>query len=312
MKENKMIEVKGKNGISAKVIADSIGPTGKRHYTLEMVYPRIILAEVNTHRALSKNTASSRAIPIGKAIEQVQENPMFPVYWGSAQSGMQAGPELIGVPLEIAKALWQKGIDQNIALVKEFDELKVHKQIAARWLETGQLIKTVISGTDWDNLQWLRNDDAAQPEFHELAKCIQECFDKSVPEVLKPGEWHTPYVAHSRDANGKLLYLDADGNELTLDEARKISASCCAQVSYRRLNDSKEKAIEIFDKLFSGSKPHMSPVEHVCTPMQIKQDTIWEDGVTHVTRGGDMYSGNLNSWIQYRQLLPNNNFIKEL
>ena len=304
-----MIEVNGKNGISAKVVADSVGPTGKRMTTFELVYPRLIHAELMTHRMLSKNCSSSRAIPITKAIEQVQENPMFPVYWGSAQSGMQAGPELVGDQLELAKKLWQKGIDQSIALVKEFDELKVHKQVSSRWLETGQLIKTVISGTDWDNLLWLRNDDAAQPEFHELARCIQECFNASIPEVLQPGEYHTPYVDHIR-IDGVLCYLDSNGNKLTLDEARKISASCAAQVSYRRLNDSKEKALEIFDKLFSGAKPHLSPVEHIATPMEHIQNDIWQDGATHVTRSGVFYSGNLNSWIQYRQLLPNNVYVK--
>ena len=50
--------------ISAKVIADSVCPKGVRMTTMEIEYPRFILAELNTHRMLSKNSASSRAIPV--------------------------------------------------------------------------------------------------------------------------------------------------------------------------------------------------------------------------------------------------------
>lgn len=43
-----MIEVKGRGGISAKVIADSISEQGVRLTTFEFVFPRWILAEVNS------------------------------------------------------------------------------------------------------------------------------------------------------------------------------------------------------------------------------------------------------------------------
>ena len=50
--------------ISAKVIADSVSPKGIRLVTIECQFPRFILAQVNTHRVFSRNSASSRAIPI--------------------------------------------------------------------------------------------------------------------------------------------------------------------------------------------------------------------------------------------------------
>lgn len=310
--ENDMIKVNGRNGISATVIKDSISESGKRFTTFELEYPRIIHGEFMTHRTISKNASSSRAVPIQKAIENVKNNPAFPVHWGKSQNGMQADTELVGEDLNRAKLLWQKGIDQSIELVNEFDEIGAHKQIASRWLETGQMIKVVASATEWDNLLWLRNDDAAQPEFHELAKCLQECFYQSTPELLLVGEYHLPYIKTGRDVNFNLNYFDSSGELLTVEEALKISTSCTAQVSYRRLNDSKEKALDIYGKLFSGAKKHMSPTEHQGTPISVVGNVLpwnpltWPVGITHVTRDSILHSGNLSGWIQYRQTLPDN------
>jgi hypothetical protein len=315
IKEKLMIEVKGRNGIVARLITDSISQNGKRFSTFELEYPRFIHSEFMTHRMISKNASSSRAVPIGRAIQNILDNPAFPVHWGAAQAGMQASNELIGVPLDVAKELWRNGIEQSISLVKEFDDIGCHKQIAARWLEPGQIIKVVASGTDWDNLMWLRNDDAAQPEFHELAKCVQECFEKSTPELLYPGEYHIPYVTTVRTQDGTRHYIDSNSDSLSLDDALKISASCTAQISYRRLDDTKDKALEIFEKLFSGTKPHMSPTEHQGTPILLStvpwNPSTWQEGITHVRKDGTLCSGNLTGWIQYRQTLPNNVYVKK-
>jgi hypothetical protein len=106
----------------------------------------------------------------------------------------------------------------------------------------------------------------------------------------------------------------SDGNSLNIGEALKISASCCAQVSYRKLNGSKEKAIEIFTKLFSGPKPHMSPTEHQGCVMENEKFSLEEMqlntgvpkfaiGVSHMDRNLNYWSGNLKGFIQYRKLL---------
>lgn len=75
--------------ISAKVVADSLSPKGNRLTTLEVVMPRYILAEFNTHRVLSKNSASSRAIPLRKMIKEVMENPFIPYAFQKNHTGMQ-------------------------------------------------------------------------------------------------------------------------------------------------------------------------------------------------------------------------------
>ena len=64
--------------IKAEIIADSLSPQGHRLTTFICVFPRIVLAEFNTHRMLSRNSASSRAIPFNKMLEMVKTNPFIP------------------------------------------------------------------------------------------------------------------------------------------------------------------------------------------------------------------------------------------
>ncbi len=307
----------GKNGIRAKIIADSIC-NGKRMTTFELEFFRFILPEFNTHRALSKNLQSSRAVPLKTSIALVKENPAIPVHFGKNQPGMVSKEEFEGTELESVKALWKVALDQVISVATVLDFYKPHKQWAARILEPFTITKAVVSGTNWDNMLWLRDDEEAQPEFQVLGSCINECFANSTPVQLQPGHWHLPYVDFTLKDNGyndiEQIFTDPNGNVLTLEEAKQISASCCAQISYRKLNDTKEKALEIFGKLFSGRKPHMSPTEHQATPVPLNVKpydiSTWPEGVTHVDRAGSLHSGNLDGWIQYRQTLPNNVFVK--
>lgn len=313
-----MVEVHGKNGVYCRVIADSVSPEGKRMSTMEMQFHRWILAEVNTHRSISKNLQSSRAVPLNRAADLVDENPAHPVHWGAKEPGMMARAELQGDALQGAQELWETLINGAIDGARQFDELGAHKQWAARILEPYMMVKAIKSGTNWDNLLWLRDDEEAQPEYQELAACIRQCLEQSVPEKLNPGEWHVPYVETRRVMvdNGLWTreYLDANGDQISLELALKISASCTAQISYRRLDDSVAKAIAVYDRLFSGRKPHMSPVEHQATPIPFETEAfvprVWPIGITHVTRDGTLCSGNLEGFIQYRQTLPNNCFRK--
>jgi hypothetical protein len=78
-----------------KVLADSIyglssGQTA-RITTMQVTFPRFILAEINTHRAFSRNSASSRAIPTEKIIEQVVTNPFIPETFNRRVKGMGVG-----------------------------------------------------------------------------------------------------------------------------------------------------------------------------------------------------------------------------
>lgn len=298
------------NNISAKVIADSIGPTGIRLTTMEIEYPRFILAELNTHRLLSKNSASSRAIPIHTMHEQIRQNGAVPVHWGKNQSGMQAREELEGDDLGMSKYWWDAAKDSALRYSARMADNNLHKQIANRITEPWMMMKTVITGTEWANFYYLRNHPDAQPEIKELARKMYLAHTDSKPRELEPGEWHLPYVWTCRDMVGNVYYRDSHGEELSLEDARVVSASCCAQVSYRKNDDSLEKARRIYDQLINSKPAHASPVEHQATPMPLRylalddtQRKLWAPGITHQTRDGNYWSGNLQGWIQYRKTL---------
>src|SRR3546814_7040852 len=68
-----------------KVIADSVSPNFERLTTLQVCFPRFILAEVNTHRVLSRNYRSSRAVPVEKLIAEVERSPFVPLAFGRSE-----------------------------------------------------------------------------------------------------------------------------------------------------------------------------------------------------------------------------------
>jgi len=318
-----------KDQITVTIIADSISKAGGRITTFCLEYPRLVHSEFMTHRLFSRNAMSSRAIPIATLIQQVIDDPAHPVRFGANQPGMQDKggnhDALIGAGYTAFE--WWKLAGLSAAKFAEgFADAGYHKQVGNRLLEPFQRMKTIVTATDWQNFFWLRVDKDADPTIYPLALKMKAAWDLSVPEVLKPGEWHTPYVDHSELDDGSIGYyvLDEKGQpvDLTLEEAKSISSSCCAQVSYRRLNSNKDKALDIYDKLLSGNKVHASPFEHQATPRRatvedswggfyincIDDPRSWEEGITHVDRAGDFWSGNFRNWIQHRQLVPNHTF----
>lgn len=292
--------------ISAKIIADSISPAGVRMTTMEIEYPRFILAELNTHRMLSKNSASSRAIPVKSMHEQINASPATPVYWGKNQAGMQAKEALDGDALFMVQSFWNKAKEDALHWAAAMAGLELHKQIANRVTEPWMTMKTVISGTEWSNLFWLRCHKDAQPEFRELAVKMHEAMEASTPQPLNVGEWHLPYVKQDWLSSGEQIFLDNENNPITLADAKMISASCCAQVSYRKNDDTLDKAHKIYHQLIESTPAHASPVEHQATPIDTA-DEYWESsiGISHCDRNGQLWSGNLRGWVQLRKTLPN-------
>lgn len=304
------VEKVGKGGISAKIVADSINSNSNRITTYELEYHRYIHGEVMTHRLFSRNAMSSRAVPVLKMIEQ---SKVTPIHLGKNQSGMQAFEEHENI--ELGKEIWEDARNDAILHAKAFQEHGFHKQIVNRLLEPFQMMKIVLTATEFENFFWLRCDTDAQPEIQELARLMFECREESEPELLKAGEWHTPYVEHLDRPDGLegIAYATFDtGVEryLTEKEAIAISSSCCAQVSYRNIDNSFEKAMKVYERLgVGGNKIHASPFEHVATPMKEfifdynNPDLKPEEGVTHTDNDQNYWSGNFKGWIQNRQLI---------
>lgn len=308
------VVVKGKGNIVARIVADSVNKNGNRITTFELEYHRFIHSELMTHRLFSRNAMSSRAVPINKMIEQVRNNPATPVHWGKNQAGMQADEVLVEESLDNAKRQWKQSAIYAASQAEIMSSIGSHKQIVNRLLEPFQMMKTVMTATEFDNFFWLRCDPDAQPEIQELAKCMFDAMRQSQPEGLESEQWHTPYVEHIFKGGKFESYCLTDEEDnviklLTEEEAKAISASCCAQVSYRTLNNTYEKAMDIYSKLASGRKVHASPFENVAKVMkytnisQLEPNEVWEKGVTHVDKNGDLWSGNIKGFIQLRQTM---------
>lgn len=332
----------------ATVIAHSQSAvTGKEIVTFELEFPRIILAEFNTHNALSKNASSSRAIPVPTMLKQVRENPAFPTRFGAANTGMQdKGHHSDLVEIEMGtihevgspEYIWESAAKIASEIAESYHNAGYAKQICNRLIEPFQMMKVVMTATELNNFFWLRDHEAADPTIAELARKIKEALGASTPEILKPGEWHVPYynngcwkpsfkfskldepTANMVDVKFKENEVVVDAFGHSLDHALIISSSCCAQVSYRKLDDTIEKARSVVARLnLQGEEPdqpvHASPLEHLATPFEYpdyqtmlsgRLFSDWEEGVTHVDRDGQLGSGNLKGWKQYRQLVPNN------
>lgn len=264
--------------IYAKVIADSINSMGDRLTTLECRFHRFILPEVNTHRAFSRNSASSRAIPSKKLIEQVRTNPACPLEFGRNQPGMQATDVLNPSESGTANLRWTKMANAAADNAEALYEMGIHKQVVNRILEPYMWHTAIISSTTagWLNFLDQRDSPLAQPEIRELALCIKFALCNSAPVLLLEGEWHLPYLTDEEVE----LYGDAPGG-------RKISVARCARVSYLTHDGKRDlgKDLDLYEKLVNADPPHWSPLEHVATPTDDYRP-----------------QGNFNGWEQLRHL----------
>jgi len=135
---------------SARVIADSISPTGHRLTTIEVTLHRFVLAELTTHRAFSRNSASSRAIPVSRTMVTLAEHPAIPLRWASEQKGMQGGPDLPDGTAAKAELLWLSARDDAVNTAHRLLDLGVHKSVVNRLLEPFMWTTVIVSATDWD------------------------------------------------------------------------------------------------------------------------------------------------------------------
>jgi hypothetical protein len=162
-------------------------------------FPKLYLAEVNTHRVFSRNWESSRARPVSSVIEQVQYNPFIPMFTRN-QGGMK-GEALVGEDELVATELYLEARDQALAIAKKMADLKVHKQDVNRLLEPWMLVSGIITTTELDNFLALRDHPDAAPAMRDLAIKIREADDSCAAAEISPGDWHMPWPDLSREAN---------------------------------------------------------------------------------------------------------------
>ncbi len=269
--------------ISAIVLADSTTTTGTRLTTFQLRYHRFVHSELLTHRAFSRNSSSSRAIPVERMIGWVKVDPAIPVEWGRNQKGMQAKELLTTSEALAAELVWLEARDSAIRYTERLLEIGVHKQIANRILEPWHHIAVVLTATQFANWFALRNHPDAQPEIRELAKAMEKAYRTSSPAYLRAGEWHLPYVTEAERARYRVEVLV------------KVSVARCARVSYMKHDGEPatvDEELALHDKLAVAVPLHSSPAEHQATPLAPHEN--------------ESLRGNLGrGWKQYRKTLPN-------
>lgn len=262
---------------AAKIIADSISREGVRLTTAQIVMHRFVLAEFNTHRVFSRNSASSRAIPVHKQIARVEEDLAWPVSWPAEKKGMQGGEEIEHNLYQI-KQRWQLAAEQAVFSAKKLVEMGLHKSVTNRLLEPFMWHTVVVTATAYENWDSLRLDTDAQPEIRAAAVALREAREASKPRILAEGEWHLPYVS-DEDKNivaanvGREFLSEAEVNAKTWMALGRISAARCARTSYLTQDGKRDlnEDLVLYDRLVTERVAkdkgiHWSPLEHVATP----------------------------------------------
>lgn len=285
-----------------KIILDSVGPNDARLTTFELTYHRFVHAELMTHRLLARNSASSRAIPNAKLIQRVQEDPAFPIVWGTNQAGMQAAALMEDV--DQAKKLWLDArnamldYSQRLGGKKEDGGLNIHKQIANRIIEPWMFITVLVTATELDNFWALRVHPNAQPEIERVARMALEAYNKFEPQKLRSGQWHLPLVTHHDEKQ-----LRSEG--FSDGDLCKISTGRCARISYLTHEGKREpiKDVDLCDGLQKNG--HMSPFEHVAQALTNEEWSVYARELAEKWIRNRVPVGNFWGWRQWRKTIAN-------
>lgn len=265
----------------AYILADSrtTHPHSVRLTTFVVNFPRIVLAEFNTHRVFSRNSASSRAIPVKKRIKAIQEDPYIPLKFGKNKRGMQSTEDLDEADSSDAEAVWRTACKSAIAQAEALANIGVHKQFANRLLEPFAWHTVIVTATEWDNFWALRDNKMAQPEIALAAKNMREAYQQSEPEFMDQGDWHLP------------LTTPFERDTLKIETLRQVSVARCARVSYETHGGERDLAadIKLYQRLVTSG--HMSPLEHVATV------------VPENTLPPEMIGNFRQPWLQFRKTI---------
>lgn len=292
--------------ISVSILADSINPAGNRITSWLLTYPRFIHSEFMTHRAFSRNAASSRAIPLRKMLDAVSKEPALPERWGAEQKGMQSGDEVEGVPFITNE--WLMARNECLRTADYLSGRGLHKSLCNRLIEPWAHITVLATATDHRNFFALRAHPAAMPEFQVLAYRMLKQYLEHDPRKVAWGKWHIPQFEFKTDGQRwteNPSYIDLDSDEDSTQRL-KIATARCARLSYLTFdgNYSPEKDIELHDRLAASG--HWSPFEHCAQAVNGDEPAPDQDRPQADWSNFDV-GGEWSGWLQYRKLFLQEN-----
>lgn len=242
-----------------QILKDSSHPNGRNRFTTFLIeFPKCLLAELNTHRTLVRNCASSRAIPVTKIIDKVLNEPFVPIF-SRNQRGM-VGADTLSIEEQVgAHAIWQEALENAVASAERLHAIDIHKEAANRLLEPFMSVPVVLSGTQFEPFFALRDAPDAQKSFASIAKEMHELYDTSTPQQLSYGDWHIPFDN----------YFPA---EASLYDKLRIATARIARTSYENHGGDHtiQKDFDLYEMLWSS--------KHMCydAETEILTNTGWK------------------------------------
>jgi len=290
---------------NATVLARSVSPDGYEICTFEATYPRIVHSELMTHRDFSRNSASTRAIPLSNQLKNLLENPFIPEKFGINQPGMQAYNHLAGLKHDRAVELWLRGRDRAVTTVielilgTELAEQILHYKSDREFVPA----KVLLEKFDQIMAEVPKSTDEIDYDTTNVLNVHKQLAGRGLEAYM----WHTVVITSTEFANFYALrdHPEAQGEIATIarlmrkahsaatprvlnygdwhtpyvqpDEfedvfdAIRASAARAAAASYNRQHAKKspEEEFARYDSLRTGG--HMSPLEHQATPFSERE-----------------------------------------
>lgn len=229
--KNKIIMIK------VEIVADSINQQSDRLISMVLTYPRIIHAEMMTHRMFSRNASSSRAVPVEKMIKAIRENTFCPFEFQKAHKGMQGFEYFTGKGKQECIDLWLESAELALQQAEKMKAKGISKQIINRILEPYQYYTMLITGSKecWDNFHSLRNPIY---NFSYDGKVPEDVF-KSKKEVIR-GLGIGEYIPELDKTIGE--FTDLDWLKFNKGQA-EIHLMDLAEKIYDAMNESTPKQL---------------------------------------------------------------------
>jgi hypothetical protein len=218
-----------------------------------------------THRAFSRNAASSRAIPFNRLVAMTWADIAYPIEFRANQKGMQAGAALAPWREALCRGIWATHSYASGIMAWALSKLGAHKQYANRLIEPTGHISVVLTATEFANFFALRHHHMAQPEIAELARQMWELYKTSQPQTVLSHEWHLPFVSKDEIR----AYFAGFGKGVVTSTNMdhwlpliKKSVARCARVSYlNHMNETptEDEDFKLYDRLVGSQPIHASP-----------------------------------------------------
>lgn len=301
--------------IKAEIITHSKRPnTNEELVTYKLTYPRCIHSELMTYSMMSVNSASSRAIPVDKLIDVIEDTPFYPCYFQMQHKGMQGDVYADYSVEQKAFTAWNESLHNSIKVAKKLSK-NVTKQLVNRILESYQYHCCLMTGTresfnhlfnqrcpvypggykSWKELCDLDsnytmetplierlkvNKGQAEIHFMDLAEKMYDALNESTPDELPIGSYHIPFYKDIISSEG----------ELSIDNLIAMSVALTARVSYTSIGDDNKLTLERATNIYNHclENGHWSVFEHIgqCMTDEEYENSIRQIfGQSHNTKG---------------------------